>query len=61
MFGKSDAEKAGKLYTSGKTVLEVSQEMGVSYGQARRLISQTGTEIRDPSSRLKGRTHRKAA
>lgn len=51
-------ETAGQLYAGGKSVLEVAQACGVTYGKARRLIRESGTPIRDASSRLKGRTRR---
>lgn len=50
---------AGQLYTEGKSVIEVARHMGITYGQARRLIKVNGTEIRNPSARLKGRTRAK--
>lgn len=52
---------AGELYLSGKSVLEVAQACGITYGKARRLIRESGTPIRDASSRLKGRTRRPSA
>jgi len=53
-------EAAAQLYAEGKPVVEVAQALGVTYGKARKLISQSGTPVRDASSRLKGRTRRKA-
>jgi hypothetical protein len=53
-------EAAAQLYTEGKPVVEVAQALGVTYGKARKLINQSGTPVRDASSRLKGRTRRKA-
>lgn len=47
---------AGQMYAEGKTVIEVARHFGVTYGQARKLIAASGTEIRNPSARLKGRT-----
>jgi hypothetical protein len=49
-------QAAASLYTSGKPVVEVANDLGITYGKARKLIAQSGTDLRDPSSRLKGRT-----
>ena len=49
-------QAAAQLYSTGKPVVEVAKELGVTYGKARRLINESGTPIRDASSRLKGRT-----
>lgn len=53
-------EAAAALYNEGKPVVEVAQALGITYGRARKLINQSGTPVRDASSRLKGRTRRKA-
>jgi hypothetical protein len=50
------AAMAGELYTKGKPVVEVAKELDITYGRARKLIAQSGTELRDGSTRLKGRT-----
>lgn len=47
---------AGQMYNEGKTVIEVARHFGITYGKARKLIAAAGTEIRNPSARLKGRT-----
>lgn len=49
-------EAAGALYAAGKTVIEVSRELGVTYAKATKLIKTSGTPIRNASDRLKGRT-----
>jgi hypothetical protein len=49
-------EQAAKMYSDGKSVVEVSLALGITYGKARKLIAASGTDIRDGSSRLKGRT-----
>lgn len=49
-------QAAAQLYSSGKPVVEVAKELGITYGKARRLINESGTTIRDASTRLKGRT-----
>lgn len=51
-----NAQAAAQLYSTGKPVVEVAKELGITYGKARRLINESGTPIRDASSRLKGRT-----
>lgn len=51
-------QQAAALYTSGKSVVEVAQELGITYGKARKLISDAGTEIRNTSDRLKGKTRK---
>jgi hypothetical protein len=49
-------QAAAQLYSQGKPVVEVAKTLGITYGKARRLIADSGTTIRDASSRLKGRT-----
>jgi len=56
----ASASQAASLYTSGKSVVEVASELGITYGKARKLIVDSGTPIRDASSRLKGRTRKPA-
>ena len=51
-------QQAAALYTAGKSVVEVAQELGITYGKARKLISASGTEIRNTSDRLKGKTRK---
>lgn len=53
------ASKASQLYLSGLSVDAVSQELGVSYRTARKAILFSGTILRDPSTRLVGRTRPK--
>lgn len=50
--------QAAALYTAGKSVVEVAQELGVTYGKARKLIADSGTPIRNTSDRLKGKTRK---
>jgi hypothetical protein len=50
--------QAASLYTAGKSVVEVAQELGITYGKARKLIADSGTPIRNPSDRLKGKTRK---
>lgn len=56
MAASITAQYAGELYASGKTVNEIAVSNGITYAQARKLIIDSGTPIRDASSRLKGRT-----
>lgn len=55
------AQRAGELYAAGKTVNEIAVTNSITYAQARKLIIDSGTPIRDASSRLKGRTRSKKA
>jgi hypothetical protein len=50
--------QAASLYTSGKSVVEVAQALGITYGKARKLIQESGTDIRNTSDRLKGKTRK---
>lgn len=56
-----DSAKAAELYNSGMTVLEVANELGVNYLKARTAIRAGGSEVRDPSARLKGRPRKSTA
>ena len=50
--------QAASLYTAGKSVIEVAQELSITYGKARKLIADSGTPIRNTSDRLKGKTRK---
>ena len=50
--------QAASLDTAGKSVVEVAQELGITYGKARKLIADSGTPIRNTSDRLKGKTRK---
>lgn len=52
------AAKAGELYASNMSVMEVATTLNITYSKARRLIQDSGTPIRDASTRLKGRTRK---
>lgn len=52
-------EEATRLYTEGKAIEAVAKDLGVSYRTARKAINIGGAVIRDPSTRLKGRTRPK--
>lgn len=54
------AQQAGSLYASGQTVDQIAKSNSITYAQARKLIVDSGTPIRDASSRLKGRTRKSA-
>lgn len=54
-------QQAAELYSAGKTISEVAIATGVTYAKARKLVIDSGTPIRDASSRLKGRTRSKKA
>lgn len=56
--GELTAEAAGRLYSTGMSVDAVAKSNGISYPKARRLIRDSGVELRDPSARLKGRTRK---
>jgi hypothetical protein len=51
-------DQAAKLYSDGKSVVEVSLALGITYGKARKLIAASGTDIRNTSDRLKGKTRK---
>jgi hypothetical protein len=50
--------QAAQLYSEGKSVVEVAQALGITYGKARKLIAESGTDIRNTSDRLKGKTRK---
>lgn len=50
--------QAGQLYSSGHAVEAIAKELGVTYRTARKALVLSGTELRDPSTRLKGRTRK---
>ena len=52
------AQRAGELYASGQSVIEVAREYSMTYAQVRKLIGASGTPIRNASDRLKGRTRK---
>jgi hypothetical protein len=55
------AQRAGELYASGMSVIEVAREHNLTYSKVRKLIADSGTPIRDASARLKGRTRKAGA
>ena len=56
--GELTAAAAGRMYATGMSVDAIAKASGVSYPKARRLIRESGVELRDPSERLKGRTRK---
>jgi transposase len=52
------SNQVAKLYRDGKSVDEVAQELGITYGKARKLIAESDTPIRNTSDRLKGKTRK---
>lgn len=50
---------AASLYNSGKSVDAVAKELSITYAQAKKLIVESGTPIRNASDRLKGKTRAK--
>ena len=58
---KSDllTAEASKLYLSGLSIDAVAEELEVSYRTARKAIFNSGTLLRNPSERLRGRTRPK--
>ena len=51
--------EASKLYLSGLSIDAVAEELEVSYRTARKAIFNSGTLLRNPSERLRGRTRPK--
>jgi transposase len=49
-------QRVAELYSGGKSIVEVAQTLGVTYGRVRRLLRASSIELRDPSQRLVGRT-----
>ncbi len=50
------AQQAAELYDKGFAIEAVAKELGVAYRTARKAIYSQGTVVRDPSTRLVGRT-----
>lgn len=50
------ADTAAELYNSGMAIETVAKELGVAYRTARKAIFSKEVTLRDPSSRLVGRT-----
>jgi hypothetical protein len=50
------ASQVAASYTGGKSIVEVASALGITYGKARKLLAESGTQLRDSSERLKGRT-----
>ena len=52
-------DKATELYVNGLSIDDVAKTLGVSYRTARKAIYNSGTLLRNPSERLRGRTRPK--
>lgn len=52
-------DKATELYVNGLSIEDVAKTLGVSYRTARKAIFNSGTLLRNPSERLRGRTRPK--
>lgn len=50
------SDEAIKLYQEGLAIETIAEELGVSYRTARKAVNLNGVIIRDPSTRVKGRT-----
>lgn len=50
---------ASELYVNGMSIEAVAKELGISYRTARKAIFNSGTLLRNPSDRLRGRTRPK--
>ena len=57
---KSAVANAARMYRSGKSVNDVAQKLGVSYPTARRMIVDSGVDIRDRNERVAARRSRAA-
>ena len=55
----TDSTAVVAAYIAGKSVDGVAKEFGITYGQARKAIVDSGTPIRNASDRLKGKTRAK--
>jgi hypothetical protein len=59
--GELTSAAVGRLYQTGMSVDAIAKSNSVSYAKARRLLRESGVELRDPSARLKGRTRKSAS
>lgn len=50
------ATQVKDLYLSGLSVESIAKQLDISYRTAKKALEKSGTELRDPSTRLKGRT-----
>lgn len=50
------AVEAARMYTEGYSLEKIAKEFGVAYRTARKAVFSQGVELRDPSTRLVGRT-----
>jgi len=54
-------QRTAELYQKGMSVNEIAVKENVTYSKVRKLLTDSGTPIRDASSRLKGRTRKSAS
>lgn len=52
---------AARLYTEGKSVIEVARQYSTTYAKVRKLLAAENVQIRNSSARLKGRPRTKAS
>jgi transposase len=50
------AVEAARMYTEGYSLENIAKEFRVAYRTARKAVFSQGVELRDPSTRLVGRT-----
>lgn len=56
MIVKKISKQASEMYLEGKSIETIAEELDVCYRTARKAVWAEGIELRDPSTRLKGRT-----
>ena len=59
MIVKKISKQASEMYLEGKSIETIASELDVCYRTARKAVWAEGVELRDSSTRLKGRTARK--
>jgi hypothetical protein len=56
MIVKKISKQASEMYIQGHSIETIASELDVCYRTARKAVWAEGVELRDPSTRLKGRT-----
>jgi transposase len=56
MIVKKISKQVAEMYLEGKSIETIAEELDVCYRTARKAVWAEGIELRDPSTRLKGRT-----
>jgi transposase len=59
MIVKKISKQASEMYLEGKSIETIASELDVCYRTARKAVWAEGVELRDSSTRLKGRTRPK--